>query len=111
MNDADLPELFPAEPDTKIRKDALGEMANVISGLFVADDVFIGKFGYLKPSTPFFSEGVFTSQKDWGIEGKVEAHGKEIMLHFSVRLLSAPDQGPAKDGGDDEAVWLPGSPE
>lgn len=81
----DIAQLFPSEPDAKVRKDAIGEMANVISGLFVADDTFISKFGYLKPSTPFFSEGAFTDRKDWALKGRVTAHGREIELHFSIR--------------------------
>jgi hypothetical protein len=87
VEDGDLAAIFSSEESPKVRKDALGEMANVISGLFVADDQFIAKFGYLKPSTPFFSDGAFTARKDWGIEGVVEASGKEIRLHFSIRLI------------------------
>jgi hypothetical protein len=83
----DITSLFPAEMDPRVRKDAIGEMANVISGLFVADDLFISKFGYLKPSTPFFSEGAFTARTDWGLSGRVEANGREIALHFSIREL------------------------
>lgn len=82
----DIAALFPIEMDPKVRKDAIGEMANVISGLFVADDTFIEKFGYLKPSTPFFSEGAFTAREDWGLVGRVQANGREIALHFSIRL-------------------------
>ena len=82
----DITSLFPAEMDPKVRKDAIGEMANVISGLFVADDTFIAQFGYLKPSTPFFSEGAFTAREDWGLMGRVVANGRELALHFSIRL-------------------------
>lgn len=87
--EGDIAGLFPAEADPKVRKDAIGEMANVISGLFVADDTFIAKFGYLKPSTPFFSEGAFTARQDWGLMGRVVANGREIALHFSVRPQDA----------------------
>jgi hypothetical protein len=83
----DLAALFPTEADPKVRKDAIGEMANVISGLFVADDTFIAQFGYLKPSTPFFSEGAFTAREDWGLLGRVVANGRELALHFSIREL------------------------
>jgi hypothetical protein len=92
----DIAALFPAEMDPKVRKDAIGEMANVISGLFVADDLFIAKFGYLKPSTPFFSEGAFTAREDWGLMGRVEANGREIALHFSIR----PQDGRSEGGPD-----------
>ena len=85
--EGDFETLFPNELDAKVRKDAIGEMANVISGLFVADDLFISKFGYLKPSTPFFSEGAFTARKDWGLAGSVQANGRELSLYFSVREL------------------------
>ena len=85
--EGDIEKLFPNEMDAKVRKDAIGEMANVISGLFVADDLFISKFGHLKPSTPFFSEGAFTARKDWGLAGRVEANGRELSLYFSVREL------------------------
>ncbi len=87
VEEADLPAIFPSEVDPKIRRDAVGEMANVISGLFVADDIFISRFGYLKPSSPFFSDGPFTARKDWSIEGNVEANGKLIHLHFSIRPI------------------------
>jgi hypothetical protein len=104
VEDSDLAEIFSSEVSAKVRKDALGEMANVMSGLFVADDLFIEKFGHLKPSTPFFSEGAFTSRKDWGIEGIVVANSKDIRLHFSIRSLedpasAAPGQPDAREEG------------
>ncbi len=83
----DIAGMFPSELDAKVRKDAIGEMANVISGLFVADDLFISKFGYLRPSTPFFSEGAFTARRDWGLSGRLEANGRELSMHFSIREL------------------------
>jgi hypothetical protein len=86
----DIARLFPSEADPKVRKDAIGELANVISGLFVADEQFISRFGYLKPSTPFFSEGAFSARKDWGLEGHVVANGREIALYFSVREQENP---------------------
>lgn len=82
--------LFPGEIDPKIRKDAIGEMANVISGIFVADDQFVTRFGFLSPATPFFSEGAFTDRLDWGLKGRVEANGKEMSIHFSIRELQEP---------------------
>ncbi len=87
VEDGDLPEIFSGEINPKVRKDALGEMANVMSGLVVADDLFVSTFGYLKPSTPFFNDGVFTSRKDWGLAGVVQANGKDICIHFSIRSL------------------------
>src|SRR5262245_15537675 len=45
VNEEDLPELFPGEAEGKLRRDALGEMANVISGLFVAEDALVFQFG------------------------------------------------------------------
>lgn len=87
VEEGEIETLFPGELDPKVRKDAIGEMANVISGLFVADDQFIARFGYLRPSTPFFSEGAFTARMDWGLKGRVEANGKEMALHFSIREL------------------------
>ena len=36
IDEGDLPHLLPNEPDEKVRKDAVGEIANVISGLFLA---------------------------------------------------------------------------
>lgn len=92
----DITAIFPDETDPKVRKDAIGEMANVISGLFVADDLFISKFGHLKPSTPFFSEGAFTARQDWGLMGRVQANGRELALHFSIR----PQDGRAQGGPD-----------
>jgi hypothetical protein len=99
----DFEHIFPGEMDPKVRKDAIGEMANVISGLFVADDTFISKFGYLKPSTPFFSEGAFTARKDWSLKGRIQANGKEIALQFSIREL----QDSAADAPQDNAGTLP----
>ncbi len=87
VNEVDLEAIFPNEANIKIRKDGLGEMANVISGLIIAEDLFVSKFGYLKPSTPFFCEGAFTSRLDWSLQGKVLAFGKEIHLQFSIRSL------------------------
>jgi hypothetical protein len=110
LEEDDIETLFPGEMDPRVRKDAIGEMANVISGLFVADDQFIARFGYLRPSTPFFSEGAFTARKDWGLKGRMEAHGKQMMLHFSIRELpdaSAP--APEAPGGD--ASNLEGRPD
>jgi hypothetical protein len=92
LEESEIEAMFPEEMDARVRKDAIGEMANVISGLFVADDLFIAKFGYLRPSTPFFSEGAFTARKDWGLMGRIEANGKEMLLHFSIRELQ---DGPA----------------
>jgi hypothetical protein len=110
LEEAEIETMFPGEMDARLRKDAIGEMANVISGLFVADDLFIAKFGYLRPSTPFFSEGAFTARKDWGLMGRIEANGKEMLLHFSIRELR---ESPAADqntyGGD--APKLEGSPD
>jgi hypothetical protein len=92
VEENDLPRLFPDEIDPKLQRDSMGEMANVISGLFVADDFFIAKFGHLKPSTPFFSDGAFTSHRDWSIQGKIEVHGQELLFHFSIRdLRNMPD--------------------
>jgi hypothetical protein len=85
VSDDDIAALFPGEVDPKLRNDALGEMANVIAGLVMADDHFLERFGHLKPSTPFFSEGAYTARKDPGIEGKVEAGGREILFHLSIR--------------------------
>lgn len=87
VEDGDLADIFSGEVSAKVRKDALGEMANVMSGLVVADDQFISSFGHLRPSTPFFNDGVFTSRKDWGLEGTVQANGKDIHIHFSIRSL------------------------
>lgn len=87
LDEAEVETFFPGEMDARVRKDAIGEMANVISGLFAADDLFIAKFGYLRPSSPFFSEGAFTARKDWGLMGRIEANGKEMLLHFSIRDL------------------------
>jgi hypothetical protein len=84
---ADLVGMFPNEVNPEIQKDGLGEIANVITGLFLADDHFTSKFGYLKPSVPFFNEGAFAAKKEWGIEGTVEAHGKPIYLRFSIREI------------------------
>lgn len=86
VNEDDLAGIFPGEVDEKLRRDALGEIANVISGLFVADDGFIDRFGRLRASTPFFSEGVYTSRPDWSIRGSIEAAEKELLFNFSVRV-------------------------
>lgn len=95
LEEGEIETLFPSELDPRVRKDAIGEMANVISGLFVADDQFIARFGYLRPSTPFFSEGAFTARMDWGLKGRVEANGKEMALHFCIRELQE-TQAPAE---------------
>ena len=100
IEEADLAVFFPEEKDEKVRKDALGEMANVICGLFIADDHFISTFGYLRPSTPFFSEGAFTSRKDWGLKGRIEANGKEMAIQFSIRDLSDPAAPAAGKSGN-----------
>lgn len=81
----DLPSLFPAETENSLRLDALGEMSNVVSGLFMADEDFLGRFGHLRPSTPFFSEGAFTDRKDAGLRGSVAANGFLIGFHLTVR--------------------------
>lgn len=99
VEEGDLGELFPKEQDEKVRKDAVGEMANVISGLFIADDQFIALFGYLRPSTPFFSEGAFTARKDWGLKGRIEANGKEMSIQFSIRDLQDPAVAAAEKSG------------
>jgi hypothetical protein len=101
IEEEDIEQLFPGEMDPRVRKDAIGEMANVISGLFVADDKFIANFGYLRPSTPFFSEGAFTARKDWGLVGRVEANGKEIAIQFSLRdLEDKASAAPRLSGGN-----------
>ena len=109
VEESDLAAMFPKEKDEKVRKDAVGEMANVISGLFIADDLFISTFGYLKPSTPFFSEGAFTARKDWGLKGRIEANGKEIAIQFSIRALDS--AAPAADKPADAAPATEGSPD
>jgi hypothetical protein len=81
----DLPGLFPGELDPRLRLDALGEMGNVVAGLVMADEAFMGHFGHLKPSTPFFSEGAFTDRKDAGIRGTVTANGTDLAFHVTVR--------------------------
>lgn len=81
----DLPGLFPAETEAKLRLDALGEMSNVVAGLLMADEDFLGKFGHLKPSTPFFSEGAFTDRMDTGIRGSVTVGGRLMAFHLTVR--------------------------
>lgn len=99
IEEDDIEQLFPGEMDPHVRKDAIGEMTNVISGLFVADDKFIANFGYLRPSTPFFSEGAFTARKDWCIMGRVEANGKEMAIRFSLRELDGDASGASKPSG------------
>jgi hypothetical protein len=99
LEEEEIASLFPGERDPKIRKDAIGEMANVISGLFVADDQFIAHFGYLKPSTPFFSEDAFTSRMDFGLKGRVEANGREMGLHFCIRELQESPVPAERDPG------------
>ncbi len=101
LEESEIETLFPGEMDPRVRKDAIGEMANVISGLFVADDQFIARFGYLRPSTPFFSEGAFTARKDWGLKGRVEANGKQMILHFSIRELGDAPAPTEKSAGED----------
>lgn len=86
----DIPALFPREPDPKMRQDALGELANVVSGLVMADEGFLERFGHLKPSTPFFSEGPFTGRRDRALRGKVVAGGRDILFHLSIRPQQAP---------------------
>jgi hypothetical protein len=110
LEEGEIETLFPNEIDPRIRKDAIGEMANVISGLFVADDQFITRFGYLRPSTPFFSEGAFTARVDWGLKGRVEANGKEMDFHFSIRELQKPLVPPEREPGGD-AIKLEGNPD
>ncbi len=105
----DIEQLFPGEMDPRVRKDAIGEIANVISGTFVADDKFIANFGYLRPSTPFFSEGAFTDRKDWGLVGRVEANGKEIMIQFSMRVLEGNASAAPKSSGGN--LKLEGGPD
>jgi hypothetical protein len=81
----DLPELFPAETEARLRLDALGEMSNVVSGLLMADEDFLERFGHLKPSTPFFSEGAFTDRMDTGIRGSVTVGGRLLAFHLTIR--------------------------
>lgn len=110
LEEGEIESLFPDEKEPAIRKDAIGEMANVISGLFVADDLFIAHFGYLRPSTPFFSEGAFTSRMDFGLKGRIEAKGKEMALHFCIRdLQDAPVPAQWESGGP--AIEPEGSPD
>lgn len=109
LEEGETETLFPGEIDPKVRKDAIGEMANVISGIFVADDQFIARFGYLRPSTPFFSEGAFTARLDWGLRGRVEANGKEMGFHFSIRELQELPVPVERESGD--AIKLEGSPD
>lgn len=80
-----LPGLFPGEVDSRLRLDALGEMGNVVSGLLMADEAFMGRFGHLRPATPFFSEGAFTGRKDAGIRGTVTANGTDLAFLVTVR--------------------------
>lgn len=81
----DLSSLFPGDLEAKLRLDALGEMANVVAGLVMADEDFMGRFGHLKPSTPFFSEGAFTDRNDTGIRGSVAVNGMDMVFHITVR--------------------------
>ena len=110
VEEGEIENLFPSGLDPKIRKDAIGEMANVISGLFVADDQFIARFGYLRPSTPFFCEGAFTDRRDWGLKGRVEANGKEMGFHFSIRELQETPV-PAERESRGVAIKPEGSPD
>lgn len=81
----DLQGLFPAEVDPKFMLDSLGEMANVVAGLLMAEEDFMARFGHLKPSTPFFSEGAFTDRTDTGIRGSVTVNGTDMVFHVIVR--------------------------
>jgi hypothetical protein len=85
VEETDLVNIVAGENDPKLRKDAFGEMSNVISGVFLANDQFISKFGNLKPSVPAFSDGGFSSRKEWGLVGTVNVNGRPIHLHFFIR--------------------------
>ena len=89
VDEKDLEALFLEEADTQLRRDALGEMANVISGLFVAEESLVARFGNLRPSSPFYCEGPYSSQADWSMRGSFEAHGKVVVVDFSIRRLGA----------------------
>ncbi len=81
----DLQGLFPADVEPKLWLDSLGELANVVAGLLMADEDFMARFGHLKPSTPFFSEGAFTDRMDNGIRGLVSVKGMEVVFHITIR--------------------------
>jgi hypothetical protein len=80
-----LPALFPGEADPRFRLDALGRLGKMVSSQLTADEAFIGRFGHLKSSVPFFSEGAYTGRKDAGMRGKVMANGADLAFHLTVR--------------------------
>jgi hypothetical protein len=100
VDDGDLPALFPGEVDAKLRLDGLGELANVVAGLILSDEGFMGSFGRLKPSTPFFSEGAFTDRRDVGIRGAVRAGGIRLGFHITIRPAVGETWSAAGDGGN-----------
>jgi hypothetical protein len=91
LEEKDLAGLFPAESEEARRKDAIGKLASDIARRFITGREFESRFGALKTSTPFFSEGAFTAHKDWGLKGRIELEGIEIALRFSIRELDAAD--------------------
>jgi hypothetical protein len=91
LEERDLGGLFPEESEEARRKDAVGKLASDIVRRFIGQRDFVSRFGDLKSSTPFFSEGAFTDRKDWGLKGLIELKGIEIPLHFSIRELNATD--------------------
>jgi hypothetical protein len=91
LEEKELAGLFPEESEEARRKDAIGRLASDIARRFIAGREFESRFGALKSSTPFFSEGAFTAHKDWGLKGRIELKGIVISLQFSIRELDSSD--------------------
>ncbi len=87
-----LEKLLPYEGDHAIRLSALGEIANVISSLLTAEDVFMEAFNHMRASTPFFSEGDYTEKPDWCVHGRIAVDDCEFFLNFSLREAENPSE-------------------
>ena len=84
VNLSDLPDLIYGETDREMQTDALGEIANVISGAIMDYEIFLQEFGYMEQSPPLFSNGGLTYQKAWGIQGVLLAADVKVLFGYAI---------------------------
>ncbi|HKP98138.1 MAG TPA: hypothetical protein VJ385_20580 [Fibrobacteria bacterium] len=81
---AEYAKLFPAGVPDPIRMDAYCELANCICGAILADERFLGEFGYLIPCVPCSGAGSVAAGSRT-VRGAFRLAGAWIHFSFAVR--------------------------
>ena len=86
VNKTDLGGLVPGENSEEIALDALGEVANVITGRVLGIPGLEDHFGRMAMSPPLFSNGGVTSKRACAIHGVLVAKTTRLFLGFAITV-------------------------